>query len=124
MKVRYNGERATYYSCSEPEKLIEGNVYEVIRSRDLGFQTNYLIEYDEGQYGEFNSMWFEKVMEENVYIAFSTQIPIIGKRFNCFVHYGVFQYEVFTTTVNDVEYLGNSIYKVNTRNSIYYVEVG
>ena len=128
MKVMYNGERATIYKCSDPGNLVKGEIYEVLKVKDLGFQTNFVIEFDDGEYGEYNSLWFEKIQDDMYYIATSKRIPIKGKKYSCVVleaFDGVVKpYGVITSTVKEAEYLGNHIYKVITKNNIYYVMIG
>lgn len=128
MKVLYNGERATLYSCSNPDNLTNGGIYEVIKVKDYGFHTNFVIEGDDGQYGEYNSLWFEKIQEETVCIAVSNKIPIRGRKYNCKVLEAfdgeVRPYGIITSTVRETDYLGNHIYKVSTDNMIYYVIIG
>ena len=38
-KVRYNGGTQSYYGCSDPTNLVVGKEYEVVLSRDRGWQT-------------------------------------------------------------------------------------
>ena len=125
-KVRYNGGTKSYKGYSTPTNLVVGQEYEVVRSRDLGWQTNYTLK---GITGEFNSLWFDEVSPNNdkVYMAVSHEVPAIGKSYSCKkmeVIKGQPNFTGLTTsTVKDVCYLGNNIYKVTTLNSVYIVNV-
>lgn len=57
-KVIYNGGTQSYKGCSDPSLLKKGKKYLVISERDLGFQTNYILN---GIKGEYNSVWFDEV---------------------------------------------------------------
>lgn len=125
-KVRYNGGTQSYYSCSDPTKLVVGKEYEVILSRDRGYQTDYTLK---GVDGEYNSVWFDEVCSnDKVYMAIAHEVPVIGKRYHCN------KIEVsngqsksigwYTSTVKEIRYMGNNIYHVTTRNSVYIVNVG
>ena len=125
-KVRYNGGTASYYGCTNPTNLVVGEEYEVIISKDLGWQTNYTLK---GVVGEFNSVWFDEVAsDENVYMAISHEIPEIGKRYSCykieFINGRPKLIGWSTSTVKGINYLGNNIYQVTTNNSVYIVNVG
>ena len=125
-KVIYNGGTESYYDCSDPIVLVEGKEYEVVYARDRGFQTDYTLK---GIDGEYNSVWFDEVSpDDKVYMAFSHEIPVIGERYSChkimlingmvnFIH-------LSTSTVKEIKSLGNNIYQVTTRNSVYIVIVG
>ena len=66
-KVRYNGGTQSYYDCSDPTNLVVGKEYEVVLSRDRGWQTDYTLK---GVDGEFNSVWFDEVSsDDSVYIV-------------------------------------------------------
>lgn len=124
-RVRYNGGTDSYYGCSKPTKLIIGKEYEVIYSRDRGWQTDYTLK---GIEGEFNSVWFTEVSSTKVYMAIAMDLPIINQRFSC--------YKIdlsgelpklipwFTSRVKSIDYLGGNICQVTTRNSVYIVQIG
>lgn len=125
-KVRYNGGTESYYTCSEPTNLVNGEEYEVILSRDYGCQTDYTLR---GVEGEFNSVWFDEVSpDDRIYMAAAYNIPEIGKRYECYkmeiVNSQIKFVGVLTTTVKGIKYVGNNIYKVTTCNSVYIVNVG
>ena len=125
-KVRYNGGVKTYYPCSSPENLVIGKEYEVILSRDRGWQTDYTLN---GIEGEFNSVWFDDVSPEaKVYMALASQLPVIGKRYSCkkicFVDKQPKLVCWYTSIVTDLVHEGNNIYRVITQNSTYIVAVG
>lgn len=124
-KVRYNGGTQSYYGCSDPTNLVVGKEYEVVRSRDRGFQTDYTLK---GIVGEFNSVWFEEVSCDNVYMAIGYEIPVIGERYSC-AKIVIIDGETnliswSTSIVKEINYMGNNIYQVTTRNSVYIVNVG
>ena len=124
MKVKYNGDRFSYYYSAKPENLHKGGVYEVLKIIVEDSYTNYLIEDDAGNYGEFSSLWFDPVYEKT-YIGFSRMQPVIGKPI-----LGTIVTEVGKTTelnrtskVQDVQPLGSNIYDVRTKNSRYIIRV-
>ena len=124
-KVRYNGGTLSYYGCSDPTNLVVGKEYEVVFSRDRGWQTDYTLK---GVDGEFNSVWFDEVSsDDKVYMAIAHGIPEINKSCHCY------KLEIrngnpelvswFTSDVQKIEDMGNSIYKVTTLDSVYIVKV-
>ncbi len=125
-KVRYNGATQSYYHCSNPSKLVKGKEYEVVISCDRnGWQTDYVLE---GIDGYFNSVWFDEVTpEERVFLAFAQDEPIVGM--NCFCYRMEFIdgfpqfFFTMTSTVQEIEPMGNYVYKVTTLNSTYIVKV-
>lgn len=123
--VRYNGKSATYYSCSEPTKLVLGKEYEVIKEKDRGCQTDYTLK---GVDGEFNSCWFDVISVPTTFMAVSHNVPTVGKRCECskmeFVDGHLNFVGWSTSTVKDVQDMGNNIYRVETRNNVYIVMVG
>lgn len=125
-RVRYNGGHGSYYECSNPSILVEGDEYEVIEVHDLCWQTNYVLD---GIEGEFNSIWFDTILcEANVYTAISHFIPLIGERYNCqkivFIDRQPKLVDWYTSIVKEIQYLGNNIYQLTTCNSVYIVTVG
>ena len=81
-KVRYNGGTQSYYGCSDPTNLVVGKEYEVVLSRDRGWQTDYTLK---GVDGEFNSAWFDEVSsDDKVYMAIAHEVPVIGERYSCY----------------------------------------
>ena len=124
--VRYNGGTMSFYPCSNPNNLVVGKEYEVVLSRDKGYQTNYTLK---GVDGEFNSVWFDNVFndEKKIYLGYSTDIPKIGERYICnrmeFVSGMLRLVECSTSRVQKIDYLGNNVYQVATLNSIYIVNV-
>ena len=74
-----------------------------------------------------NSVYYVQVMTltcTNVYVAFSDSIPQIGKRMRCIVvrdfGKGLEVLTINTSIVRKIEAIG-SIFKVETKRSIYYV---
>lgn len=125
-KVRYNGGTQSYYGCSEPTNLDVGKEYEVVLSRDRGWQTDYTLK---GVEGEFNSAWFDEVSsKDKVYMAISKVVPVIGERYSCykivFIEGRPKLTGWSTSTVKAIQYMGNNIFQVTTRNSVYIVTVG
>ncbi len=124
-RVRYNGGTQSFYGCSEPTKLVIGKEYEVIRSNDRGFQTDYTLK---GVDGEFNSVWFDEISsEDKVYMAIAHKVPVIDERYSCykidFVNGQLKLSCCSTSNVKEINYMGNNIYRVTTRNSVYIVSV-
>ena len=125
-KVRYNGGTQSYYGCSDPTNLVVGKEYEVVLSRDRGCQTDYTLK---GVDGEFNSVWFDEVSsDDKVYMAIAHEVPVIGERYSCnkmeFINGQPKLIAWSTSTVKGINYIGNNIYQVTTRNSVYIVNVG
>ena len=126
MKVRYNGCTESYYGCSDPTNLVVGKEYEVVLSRDRGWQTDYTLK---GVDGEFNSVWFDVISsDDKVYMAIAHGVPMIGKRYFCYkMEFSNGQPKLIgwsTSTVKEINYMGNNIYQVTTCNSFYIVNVG
>ena len=95
-------------------------------SRERGWQTDYTLK---GVDGEFNSVWFDEVSsDDKVYMAISQEVPAIGERYSCYkIESNNGQPKLVsrsTSTVKEISYLGNNIYQVTTRNSVYIVNVG
>ena len=125
-KVRYNGGTQSYYGCSDPTNLVVGKEYEVVLSRDRGWQTDYTLK---GVDGEFNSVWFDEVSsDDKVYMAIAHEAPVIGEKYSCykmeFINGQPKLIAWSTSTVKGINYMGNNIYQVTTRNSVYIVNVG
>ncbi len=119
--VKYNGNTATYQSCSSPALLEEGEFYEVV-SMDVGeCQTNYRLK---GIDGYFNSVWFDDV---KVGFVIATKMPKIGERFLCYEYTPnankYFRTTVLTSRVRKIEQLTNKGYKIYTLNSCYIVHL-
>ena len=120
-KVRYNGGTVSYYSCSKPDKLVEGKEYDVVHIIDLGYQTNYTLD---GVDGEFNSVWFDEI---RTYMALGLKVPAVGERYHCFVmelnHNHARSGECWTSRVKSVSNICDNIYRVTTQKSVYIVKV-
>lgn len=149
--VRYNGKTASYYGCTDPDELVVGKVYEVIRKNVRKWQTDYILE---GVEGHFNSCWFDDVLPlpESAYPAISSdaksshantsgaesqrptfmavakEIPCLGERCNLsrleITNGQLTQHSCYTSIVTDIIPAGNSIYMIATCNSNYIVLVG
>lgn len=116
-KVRYNGGTESWSTCSDPTELVVGKVYEIVSSKDCGWQTNYTLK---GVTGEFNSTWFDEI----VYKAIATGIPVIGESYNCCKLNEKLEGLLITTSpVKEIDHMGNNIYKVTTCNNVYIVMV-
>lgn len=125
-KVRYNGDKVSYYGCSEPTNLVVGKEYEVVLIRDRGWQTDYTLKDVDG---EFNSVWFDDVSsDDKVYMAIAHGIPVIGERYPCyklgFIKGHPKLTDWYTSIVKEINYMGNNIYQVTTLHSVYIVNVG
>ena len=125
-KVRYNGGTQSYYGCSDPSNLVVGQEYEVVYARDRNWQTDYTLK---GIDGEFNSVWFDDVSpDDKVYMAISHKIPVIGEKYSCYrIEFNNGNPNLIscsTSTVKGINHIGNNIYQVTTRNSVYFVTVG
>lgn len=124
--VIYNGNIMSYPKCSNADLLEIGKVYEVVSEKISGWYTMYTLK---GIEGEFNSLWFDHIDndEVNTYFAVSKEIPQKGKRFKCkrFVFNGeTYNTEhCITSEIKFVEHLERNYYKVITKNSIYLVDV-
>ena len=118
-KVVYNGNTLTYYPCSDPSRLVLGKVYNVVHENVGSWQTNYFLEGVEGSY---NSVWFD--VYKPVYIAYSSEYPKKGYSYRCsrISMFSGFE-RIHTSNVQDITLLGACTYKVETKNSIYIVQV-
>lgn len=131
--VIYNGRTESYYGCTEPTELIKGKKYIVVREEQLRCQTNY---YLKGVVGYFNSVWFdeekikrsESKIEHHHYVVFAPKIPVIGERFECIrlnVINGTMELKGWKTSiVEDFKKVDENVYKIKTKNSIYYAQIG
>lgn len=119
--VRYNGEKLSYKSCSDPSLLVVGKVYEVQHEEDLGFQTNYTLK---GVKGEFNSVWFDEI-EIPVVMALSKKQPELGKPLKNFLIFNkdAVRQVLQTTPIQNIEIVERNVFKVLTQNTIYIVQV-
>ena len=59
--VRFDGMTTKCYGCTDPKHLVIGKIYEVITVTNLGWQLNYHLK---GETGEYNSKWFTLVERE------------------------------------------------------------
>lgn len=122
--VKYNGGTESWYSCTKPTQLEVGKEYEVLSVKDLGWQTNYTLK---GINGEFNSTWFEKVNQPELYMALAKTLPTIGQNYTCyrieFVEGQPKLISCHTSSVKGIQKLGNNMYKVSTKNNVYIVQV-
>lgn len=123
--VRYNGGTESYYGCTEPTDLVIGKEYEVIHANDRGWQTDYTLK---GVTGHFNSCWFDEISTASTFMAIAHNIPTVGISCKCskleFVDGKPTLVGWSTSTVKEVLDMGNNIYRVTTRNSVYIVQVG
>ncbi len=125
-KVRYNGGTESYYGCSNPANLVVGQEYEVISARERAWQTDYKLK---GVDGEYNSVWFDTVVSEpQVYIAVAHEPPVVDQPYSCWriamIDGRPKLLDCNTSNVRNITYMGNNVYEVKTRNSLYIVNVG
>lgn len=120
--VRYNGGTKSYYGCTKPTELIKGKIYEVTNDDDRGSQTDYTLK---GVEGYFNSCWFDEV--KNTYVAIANEKPIRGTKCRLAKIEAIDGEHrlrnVTTSTVKEVNEIGNNVYEVVTCNSVYFVQV-
>ena len=83
-----------------------------------------------GVKGYFNSLWFDDVNSKNTaktFMALAHTVPVVGERCKCFkLEFVNGQPKLIawhTSTVNEVFYIGNNIYRVITHDSTYIVQV-
>ena len=124
--VRYNGGTKSYYGCSEPNVLVVGMEYEVFAANDRGWQTDYTLK---GISGSFTSAWFDEVdSSSSTFMAIAHCIPTVGKKCECaklkFVNGKPTLVSWSTSPVKEIQDMGNNIYRVTTRNSVYIVQIG
>ena len=106
MKVRYNGGTDSYYGGTQnTSNLVKGQVYNVIRMIVLRSETRLILE---GVVGEFNSVWFDEVpSDDKTYMAYSDEVPEVGKPMNCI----------------RLDLSDHPLYRVTTRNSVYMLTI-
>ncbi len=61
--VKFTGKTGKLICSDDPSNLEIGKVYEVITQTNLGWQLNYHLK---GEKGEYNAKWFEEVKEEEL----------------------------------------------------------
>ena len=117
--LMYNGGKDSYRECSDPDLLVKGKFYEIVAKKDLGFQTNYLLN---GLAGEYNSVWFS---EPTSCFAYSNTIPVEGKSMEHIIRFTGINVEkiIHTSPVRCVEQIASDSYKVYTQNTLYIVKV-
>ena len=125
-KVKYNGGTGSYYGCTEPNELTKNQIYTIENEMEIGpYQTNYILtEVD----GEFNSSWFDDVeISDRVFIGISYEKPVCGMRYTLYKLEPIMgitnRRPIRTSTIKSILLLGNSIYMLYTKNSIYIVQV-
>lgn len=126
--VIYNGGTQSYYGCTDPTDLVQGQIYEVIDEQDRGWQTDYTLK---GITGHFNSCWFNEIpttSEEKVFMALSHSIPVVDREYSCsrITTNSITRPMLVsckTSLVKNVTSLGSNIYLVTTCNSLYIVQV-
>lgn len=119
--VMFDGENSSYLEGSDASVLIKGQVYYVISVTDLGPQkTSYELE---GFEGKFNSLCFHDVYPKT-YFATSDKVPEVGAEMNLdrFTPQKKWQ-GVRTSSVQEVMQIGDNMYEVYTRNSLYIIQV-
>lgn len=113
-RVAYNGGTESYGPTSNPEVLKKGQIYEVIKEDQHNWYTNYSLK---GIEGEFNSAWFSKPE----YFAVSEEVPEVGKPMILDLVGSTNRLK--TTAVENIVGVGEFVYKVITKNSVYFVQV-
>ena len=118
----YNGGTESYKFSDKPDDLIVGGIYTIVKQHKTDYQTNYELAEFPGK--EFNSCWFN---EPTCYIAVAYTHPKIGEKFYCnrydMEHKSYGFHSVTTSKVTDITKLGNNIYLVKTKNSMYFCEI-
>ena len=121
-RVIYNGETGFLHPCSDPSVLCPGKVYTVVKEEVSDWHTEYTLD---GVDGEFNSVWFNTIMP--TYFAIGNYIPRVGYIYRCnkiiMTDSGCYMQGWRTSTVQEVEFVGENTYKVTTYNSIYLVTI-
>ena len=130
--VIYNGSNEVGVNCKSPDQFLTvGKKYQVIGVHDIGFQTNlYVWDHKDGMLGPFTSTNFTNFVQEAkpIYMANSFIKPEAGMQcypcsrieFENGVEKLVF---VKTSEIKSVIHFDDSVYKVYTENSVYYVHV-
>ncbi len=123
--VRYNGEKLSFSGCSNPNSLVVGRLYKVSGKEVLGFQTNYILQNVKGK---FNSVWFQEI--KGPFICITKRQPQIGKPMEQLItlerdtpKHVKLERIAKTSTVLSLEPIMDNVYKAETRNSIYIVQV-
>lgn len=117
-KVVYNGGVESYSGCTNPSILEIGKVYVVREVNEGKWQTNYKLK---GVNGEFNSVWFCDPIKPS-YIAIGRKKPVQGGRTSIYRLCDSWN-KITTSIILSVESISANIYKVETKNSIYIIQV-
>lgn len=118
-KVVYNGETVSYTGSTNPKVLQKGWMYEVERV-DVGkWQTDYKLK---GIDGLFNSIWFDDVP---AYLAVASEKPEVGQRIYGIKVFknGKWEKYRYTSMVEEVRKISETIYEATTAHTIYVVQV-
>lgn len=113
-RVVYNGREDDYFGASDPSILEKGKVYEVEK---VNLGRNWTLYVLKGVRGKFNSVWFDKPE----YFAISNTIPVIGKEM--IIALVGDTRRLRTTPPISVTKVGNTVFKAETENSIYFVKL-
>ena len=125
--VRYNGGNLSYYGCTgDYRKLSRGKLYVVVAEDVRAWQTDYTLR---GFKGEFNSVWFDTVLELKLpaRLVCSETIPVVGQRYHCRMVSNTAEGSVIrldTSPVKAVKRIGRDLYLTYTCNSVYLAQVG
>ena len=123
--VKYIGGTLSYSDsgCTAPTKLIVGQNYEVETIKPLSWQTIITLK---GVKGFFNAAWFDDVEGEitpNTYLACSKLKPRVGQRLIVDVMTNGKLNTAQISTIKSVEPISTNIFRVETQNSIYIIQV-
>ncbi len=129
--VIYNGSNEVGVNCKSPDQFLTvGKKYQVIGVHDIGFQTNlYVWDHNDGMLGPFTSSNFTNFVQEAkpIYMAVGFVKPEVGMRYPCyrldFKDKEVKRAHVLTSIIKSVIHFDDSVYKVYTENSVYYVHL-
>ena len=115
--VRYNGQKNPYCISNI---LKEGNIYEVEDIEKSDFRTDYILK---GVEGVFNSCMFDTLEEKSTYICVINELPVLGQRARVkkiiFSKDGISYQNLKTSSVEEVKSLGNNVFSIKTKNSLY-----
>lgn len=126
--VKYNGKTDSEHWGDSTEKLIHKKEYFVVKEYPYDEKTKYSLEGVDGLYDKclFDDVkQSEAKIDDKVYMLYSKDAPIVGKKLKCLKIESSDRRFVFTDYATEkivaVKFLENGIYKAETNINIYLI---